>query len=239
MCTKAESLCLSSHTSLWLLPFHTLGPERPLSILLEFIALMGSVGRVECFQTLTNVALCVVFSGCWGLGTGKCDVCHLGREGFGPKALWHLPSGSTGAVCACESLGLVPNMLTVLECNLFSTSSTFFSSLVYIEFSKLKSTIKLFHLNTLLVRYTEVNAMSGIPKVQASEWNKVFCLQSRKLDTCELSEASISAEIAEKMARFHGMKMPFNKEPKWLFGTMEKWVSEIMPWHGLLLSNHI
>jgi len=32
----------------------------------------------------------------------------------------------------------------------------------------------------------------------------------------------ISAEIAEKMAIFHGMKMPFNKEPKWLFGTMEK-----------------
>ena len=45
---------------------------------------------------------------------------------------------------------------------------------------------------------------------------------SRRLDTEELSLPDISAEIAEKMARFHGMKMPFNKEPKWLFGTMEK-----------------
>ena len=48
--------------------------------------------------------------------------------------------------------------------------------------------------------------------------------QSRKLDTWELSDPSISAQVAEKMARFHGMMMPFNKEPKWLFGTMDKWV---------------
>uniref|UniRef100_A0A3B5A299 ethanolamine kinase n=1 Tax=Stegastes partitus TaxID=144197 RepID=A0A3B5A299_9TELE len=41
---------------------------------------------------------------------------------------------------------------------------------------------------------------------------------SRKLDTCELSDCSISAEVAEKMAKFHGMRMPFNKEPQWLFG---------------------
>ena len=38
----------------------------------------------------------------------------------------------------------------------------------------------------------------------------------------ELSDPSISAEVAEKMANFHGMRMPFNKEPKWLFGTMDK-----------------
>ena len=49
-----------------------------------------------------------------------------------------------------------------------------------------------------------------------------FLFQSRRLETEELSLPDISAEIAEKMARFHGMKMPFNKEPKWLFGTMEK-----------------
>lgn len=48
------------------------------------------------------------------------------------------------------------------------------------------------------------------------------CWQSRKLDTCELSDPSISAEVAEKMAKFHVMRMPFNKEPKWLFGTMDK-----------------
>ncbi|KAF6716443.1 Choline kinase alpha [Oryzias melastigma] len=51
---------------------------------------------------------------------------------------------------------------------------------------------------------------------------------SRKLDTWELSEPSISAEVAEKMARFHAMRMPFNKEPKWLFGTMEKYLSQVM-----------
>uniref|UniRef100_A0A3Q0RN62 Ethanolamine kinase n=1 Tax=Amphilophus citrinellus TaxID=61819 RepID=A0A3Q0RN62_AMPCI len=51
---------------------------------------------------------------------------------------------------------------------------------------------------------------------------------SRKLDTCELSDSSISAEVAEKMARFHGMRMPFNKEPKWLFGTMDKYLSQVM-----------
>ncbi|XP_073328215.1 choline kinase alpha isoform X2 [Pagrus major] len=51
---------------------------------------------------------------------------------------------------------------------------------------------------------------------------------SRKLDTCELSDPSISAEVAEKMAKFHGMRMPFNKEPKWLFGTMDKYLSQVM-----------
>uniref|UniRef100_UPI003AADCEC7 choline kinase alpha isoform X2 n=1 Tax=Centroberyx gerrardi TaxID=166262 RepID=UPI003AADCEC7 len=51
---------------------------------------------------------------------------------------------------------------------------------------------------------------------------------SRKLDTCELSDLSISAEVAEKMAKFHGMRMPFNKEPKWLFGTMDKYLSQVM-----------
>ncbi|KAH0621019.1 hypothetical protein JD844_022009 [Phrynosoma platyrhinos] len=53
-------------------------------------------------------------------------------------------------------------------------------------------------------------------------------IPSRKLDTEELSLPDISAEIAEKMARFHGMKMPFNKEPKWLFGTMEKYLNQVM-----------
>ncbi|XP_068578476.1 choline kinase alpha isoform X2 [Cebidichthys violaceus] len=51
---------------------------------------------------------------------------------------------------------------------------------------------------------------------------------SRKLDTWELSDPSISAEVAEKMAEFHAMRMPFNKEPKWLFGTMDKYLSQVM-----------
>ncbi|XP_077424042.1 choline kinase alpha isoform X1 [Vanacampus margaritifer] len=53
-------------------------------------------------------------------------------------------------------------------------------------------------------------------------------MPSRKLETCELSDTSISAEVAEKMAEFHGMRMPFNKEPKWLFGTMDKYLSQVM-----------
>nr|XP_040019425.1 choline kinase alpha [Gasterosteus aculeatus aculeatus] len=51
---------------------------------------------------------------------------------------------------------------------------------------------------------------------------------SRKLDTRELADAGISAEVAEKMAQFHAMRMPFNKEPKWLFGTMDKYLSQVM-----------
>lgn len=40
--------------------------------------------------------------------------------------------------------------------------------------------------------------------------------------TDQLSDPSISAEIATKVARFHEMVMPFNKEPKWLFGTIDR-----------------
>lgn len=47
------------------------------------------------------------------------------------------------------------------------------------------------------------------------------CPQSRRLRTEDLRDPDISKEIAVKMSRFHGMVMPFNKEPKWLFGTME------------------
>ncbi|XP_052568183.1 choline kinase alpha isoform X1 [Peromyscus californicus insignis] len=53
-------------------------------------------------------------------------------------------------------------------------------------------------------------------------------IPSRRLDTEELCLPDISAEIAEKMATFHGMKMPFNKEPKWLFGTMEKYLNQVL-----------
>ncbi|KAJ8003213.1 hypothetical protein DPEC_G00167070 [Dallia pectoralis] len=30
------------------------------------------------------------------------------------------------------------------------------------------------------------------------------------------------------MAKFHGMRMPFNKEPKWLFGTIDKYLHQVM-----------
>ncbi|XP_032914100.1 choline/ethanolamine kinase [Catharus ustulatus] len=52
-------------------------------------------------------------------------------------------------------------------------------------------------------------------------------IPSRRLRTEELREPRVSAEIAAKMSRFHGMAMPFNKEPKWLFGTMEGYLEQI------------
>ncbi|XP_018408390.1 PREDICTED: choline kinase alpha [Nanorana parkeri] len=53
-------------------------------------------------------------------------------------------------------------------------------------------------------------------------------IPSRKLETEELSFPDLSSEIAEKMARFHDMSMPSNKEPKWLFGTMEKYLKQVL-----------
>ncbi|XP_068595264.1 choline kinase alpha [Brachionichthys hirsutus] len=53
-------------------------------------------------------------------------------------------------------------------------------------------------------------------------------IPSHKVDTSELGDPSLSAEVAEKMAKFHRMRMPFNKEPKWLFGTMDKYLSQVM-----------
>ncbi|XP_036616059.1 choline/ethanolamine kinase isoform X2 [Trichosurus vulpecula] len=50
---------------------------------------------------------------------------------------------------------------------------------------------------------------------------------SRPLRTTELKDPRTSAEIAVKMARFHLMEMPFNKEPRWLFGTMERYIKQI------------
>ncbi|XP_043561859.1 choline kinase alpha isoform X1 [Chiloscyllium plagiosum] len=53
-------------------------------------------------------------------------------------------------------------------------------------------------------------------------------IASRKLETKELAIPSISTEIAKKMATFHRMTMPFNKEPTWLFRTMEKYLQQVM-----------
>ncbi|XP_043944536.1 choline/ethanolamine kinase-like [Protopterus annectens] len=52
-------------------------------------------------------------------------------------------------------------------------------------------------------------------------------IPSRRLLADELSLPDISSEIAVKMSRFHGMVMPFNKEPKWLFETIERYMSQI------------
>uniref|UniRef100_A0A674MXU6 ethanolamine kinase n=1 Tax=Takifugu rubripes TaxID=31033 RepID=A0A674MXU6_TAKRU len=47
-------------------------------------------------------------------------------------------------------------------------------------------------------------------------------IPNTRMRTEQLSDPSISSEIAVKLARFHLMVMPFNKEPKWLFGTIDK-----------------
>lgn len=52
-------------------------------------------------------------------------------------------------------------------------------------------------------------------------------LPSRPLTTQELQDPVLSGAIATKMARFHGMEMPFTKEPHWLFGTMERYLKQI------------
>lgn len=60
-------------------------------------------------------------------------------------------------------------------------------------------------------------------------------LPSRPLKTQELRDPVLSGAIATKMARFHGMEMPFTKEPHWLFGTMERYLKQIqdLPSTGL------
>uniref|UniRef100_F7BIE6 ethanolamine kinase n=1 Tax=Equus caballus TaxID=9796 RepID=F7BIE6_HORSE len=54
-------------------------------------------------------------------------------------------------------------------------------------------------------------------------------IPSRPLTTRELRDPVLSAAIATKMARFHGMEMPFTKEPHWLFGTMERKLLDSTP----------
>ncbi|KAL0968363.1 hypothetical protein UPYG_G00265880 [Umbra pygmaea] len=53
-------------------------------------------------------------------------------------------------------------------------------------------------------------------------------MPSNRLRTEQLFVPELSAEIASKMARFHRMVMPFNKEPKWLFDTIGRYMDQVM-----------
>ncbi|KAM9352477.1 choline/ethanolamine kinase [Symphorus nematophorus] len=53
-------------------------------------------------------------------------------------------------------------------------------------------------------------------------------LPNTRMHTEQLSDPVVSAEIATKLARFHEMRMPFNKEPKWLFGTIDRYMDQVM-----------
>lgn len=44
----------------------------------------------------------------------------------------------------------------------------------------------------------------------------------------ELTDASISSLVADKVAQIHLMDVPINKQPKWLWQTMER-SSNIFP----------
>ncbi|XP_061677764.1 choline kinase alpha isoform X3 [Syngnathoides biaculeatus] len=81
--------------------------------------------------------------------------------------------------------------------------------------------------SVLLRLYGAILQMS-CNKGESQQSNKENHFQSRKLETFELSDPSISSEVAQKMAKFHGMRMPFNKEPKWLFGTLDKYLCQVM-----------
>uniref|UniRef100_A0A7N6F7F8 ethanolamine kinase n=1 Tax=Anabas testudineus TaxID=64144 RepID=A0A7N6F7F8_ANATE len=54
-------------------------------------------------------------------------------------------------------------------------------------------------------------------------------LPNTRMLTNQLSDPAISGEIATKLAHFHAMRMPFNKEPKWLFGTIDKMAQYLLP----------
>ncbi|XP_061897008.1 choline/ethanolamine kinase-like [Entelurus aequoreus] len=53
-------------------------------------------------------------------------------------------------------------------------------------------------------------------------------IPNTRMCTGQLSEPDISAEIATKMAQFHKMVMPFNKEPTWLFSTINRYMDQVM-----------
>ncbi|KAK2494424.1 hypothetical protein MC885_013994 [Smutsia gigantea] len=86
-----------------------------------------------------------------------------------------------------------------------------------------------------LEQYIPVGAQPGplfpspypLPNVCFTSLTPGSWVQSRPLKTNELREPLLSAAIATKMAQFHGMEMPFTKEPHWLFGTMERYLKQI------------
>ncbi|XP_046382593.1 choline/ethanolamine kinase-like [Ischnura elegans] len=52
-------------------------------------------------------------------------------------------------------------------------------------------------------------------------------IPARPLRTRELADRRLSRLIAEKLAQIHLMKVPINKEPRWLWDTMERWLATI------------
>nr|CAD7455200.1 unnamed protein product [Timema tahoe] len=57
-------------------------------------------------------------------------------------------------------------------------------------------------------------------------------IPARALTTDELSDPTLSCLIAEKMALVHMMDVPINKEPHWLWDTMDRWMDNIKEFAG-------
>lgn len=52
-------------------------------------------------------------------------------------------------------------------------------------------------------------------------------IEARPLTMQELADASISSLIADKVAQIHLMDVPINKQPKWIWQTIERWIKQI------------
>jgi choline/ethanolamine kinase len=52
-------------------------------------------------------------------------------------------------------------------------------------------------------------------------------IQSKQLNSYELQDRLINEKIAKLLAEFHTLEMPFVKEPKWLFDTIERYLNII------------
>lgn len=46
----------------------------------------------------------------------------------------------------------------------------------------------------------------------------------------ELKDLNYSAIIARKLATVHQLNVPINKEPTWLFDTINQWTMQIKQW---------
>ncbi|KAJ9589438.1 hypothetical protein L9F63_017341, partial [Diploptera punctata] len=52
-------------------------------------------------------------------------------------------------------------------------------------------------------------------------------IPARPLQTSELSDPVLSRLVAEKLAQIHMMDVPINKEPRWLWDTMNRWLGNV------------
>lgn len=52
-------------------------------------------------------------------------------------------------------------------------------------------------------------------------------IPARPLQTSELSDPVLSRLVAEKLAQIHLMDVPINKEPRWLWDTMNRWLGNV------------